>query len=90
MGKSYTPTFRLEYKDQGGWQTQFYDKRRPTDDQLRRYLIDLVHSFYIGGINEHVSKSIGYIPMPTQARVIRQKTGEIVAKFNAPMFMCWD
>jgi hypothetical protein len=95
MGKSYTPKYRLEYYDNHkqlrpnvqAWTVKTEGKA--TDQNLEKYLYGLGKSFEIGGVNEHISKTIGFIPYPSKGKIINQRTNEIVAMWKASMFMVW-
>lgn len=54
--------------------------------QLEAYVLALVDSMKVGGVNEHVSKNLGYIPVPYKAMLINQVTGRTY-EWNAPAFM---
>jgi hypothetical protein len=86
MGKSYTPTFRAEYRDQTGvWNTISWDgKASDTRAELKRR--GLNESFKPGQVNAHVSEALGFIPHIVELRVIRQRTGRVEASAKAPMF----
>ncbi|MFA5049293.1 MAG: hypothetical protein WC516_09780 [Patescibacteria group bacterium] len=87
MGKSITPKYRIEidYNDHRVWNCKEYGK--PTEKNLIRYIELYIQSLKIGGCNEHISKMLGYMPIPNKAKIINQFTGDIVASWNAPMFM---
>lgn len=61
-----------------GWMVR--DRGRPTKNNILRYLNKLTPSFEPGGINEHVSKELGYIPYPKEAWVMNQRTQEVKAR----------
>jgi hypothetical protein len=81
MGRSYTPTFRVEYN--GGAQMCWDSKRdgRPTEANLDAWRDGYNASFQPGGVNGHLA---GY--RIGAARLVRQATGEVVAEVAAPMF----
>lgn len=91
MGRSYMPKYRIEFSDQGGpqfpqaWRVREYGK--PTTENIEKWVHSLVDSMKIGGVNEHISRAVGYIPVPNRAKVVNQYTGETVATWTAPMFM---
>lgn len=93
MGRITTPTFRLEFND-NPWRLVWNAKEtwdctkygRPSTASIERFRVARHKSLEIGGVNEHISKSIGYIPYINRARIIRQATGETVAEFTAPPF----
>ncbi len=61
------------------WQSKYCGK--PNDANLAKHIDHLSKSFLPGGVNEHCG--------PTKivsAEVIRQSTGEVLAKWTMPMF----
>jgi len=92
MGKSITPKYRIEIKDNS---LNYLDMPlamawncgKPTTKKLEEYIYKLIDSYKIGGCNEHISLTLGYMPIPNKARIINQKTGDIVIEWNAPVFM---
>ena len=83
MGRTITPTYRLEMEEQRlGSTSPAAWKGRPTDANLERYVLAYVD----GGVNVHLSESLGYMPIPHAARVVRQSTGQVVASWKAAMF----
>lgn len=94
-GTSVTPTFRLEITDGSGgytspmeWDTAAYG--RPSEQALEQWVMRYAESLEPGGANAHVSQSLGFVPYPTSAKVIRQETGDVVAQWSAPPFMVWS
>lgn len=86
MGRTVTPTYRMEYWDQGGHHQQAWSGR-PTNANLAKYIRAHIKSLKKGGVNYHVSLALKYIPVPHKARIVRQKTGDVVATWKAPSFM---
>jgi hypothetical protein len=92
MGKSITPAYRIEMTERRtmltpmSWRSEY---GKPTAENLEKYVRKYIDSLKIGGTNQHVSLSLGYIPVPDSARIVRQKTGEVVATWKAPMFMAF-
>lgn len=84
--KSVTPTYRLEMWDSGGKHVLTWSGRA-SDSILRRYINAYIQSMKPGGSNYHISKSLGYIPVPNRARLVRQRTGKVVATWESPPFM---
>ena len=92
MGRSYTPVYRVEYATNARgvhhtamvWDCKRYGK--PTRANLIKWREGYNKSFEPGGVNEHCSNAVGYIIWINRARIIRQKTDEVVAEFVAPMF----
>lgn len=94
MGRTITPSYRVELMEHRvgsfgpavnrmGWDG------RPTVANLERYVFAYVDSLKAGGVNAHISESLGYIPIPHSARIVRQKTGRIVASWQAAMFQAF-
>lgn len=90
MGRSTTPTYRVEiresgvntgkrYRWQGAWNSRY--SGRPTDATLAEYIKKHEASTEPGGVNE----CLGRMKVDS-ACVIRQSTGEIVASYTAPAF----
>lgn len=91
MGKIYTPTFRAEVKDNTSpvWISMVWnvkDHGRPSNNNAETFRVKLNSSFLPGGVNEHISKSAGFLVHVNSVRVIRQATGDVVAEAKAPMF----
>ena len=57
--------------------------RKPS---MLREIQNYVDSLKIGGCNEHLSKALGYMPIPNKAILIDQRSMTIIEKWNAPMF----
>lgn len=98
MGRSYTPKYRLEIKDNVGWHWLNWLPRgqygikghgAPSEVNLEKYVRSYAKSLEIGGVNEHVSLALGYVPYPTAARIVNQETNEVVASWTAGMFQVW-
>lgn len=98
MGKSYTPKYRIEMKDHAGWNQSSWDVRsrantvgmgKPTNENLKKKVYSYAKSLEIGGVNEGLSISTGFVPYPSEARIVNQFTGEIMAEWKADMFHCW-
>ena len=89
MGKSYTPTFRVEYQDNtGSNHMAWHSKRdgRPTVANLEKWRQEYNKSFNIDGVNFHASMHCGVIIHINKAKLIRQSTGEVVAETVMPVF----
>jgi len=84
MSRSYTPKYRIEAKSNNGcgvWGTFDNEKKRRNLEEWRQ---SMNASFKLGGVNEHLSKSKGYVIHIHEAELINQKTGEVVEKVEAP------
>lgn len=88
MGKSYTPIYRLEFND-GAPRVQAW-KGRANAGTLERWVVSYAKSLELGGCNEHISLSLGHIPYPRKARIVRQATGKVVAEWQAGMFQVYS
>ena len=95
MGKVVTPKYRVEMRDNDGsfvmpWNvtggSNITKHGEATDANLERYVFTYAKSLEIGGVNEHISVSRGHVPYPTEAKIVNQRTGEIVATWKAGMF----
>lgn len=80
MGKSVVCRYRIEF-DSG--QPIGLNKKVKLDDYVRA----LVDSYKVGGVNQHISKMLGYIPVPKTAKLINQYTGNVVETWEQPKFM---
>lgn len=96
MGRSYTPKYRLEYRDNSVacrrnpnyFHTICPPKGfgTPTERKLSEYRRALNTSFAPGGVNAHVSEAAGHVVHVGRVRAVEQKTGRVVASTVAPMF----
>ena len=95
MGRIVTPTYRVEVVERRtassnpavtrmAWDCR--SKGRPTDANLERYVLAYADSLKSGGVNVHLSESLGFMPIPHSARIVRQSTGQVVASWQAAMF----
>jgi hypothetical protein len=98
MGRIITPKYRLEIKPvPKPGRDGFYEftaqawevktKGKPTAANIEKYIRAFVESQKIGGCNEHLARSAGFIQVPNCARIVRQSDGQVVAEWRAPMFM---
>ena len=94
MGRSCTPTFRVEYRDNTlrhfqapHWLTYDYKRHgKPDDAKAEAIRVSLNASFGPGGVNWHVSTARGVVIHITRLDIVRQADGEIVGTATAPMF----
>lgn len=85
MGRTVRLKYRIEANDtKGAWRTGW--RGRATDRRLGEYCQSVDESMKVGGVNEHVSKSIGFIPIILGARIVNQDTGETVATYQRVAF----
>ena len=85
MGKSYTPTNRVEIKDRQGLHKQAW-RGKVSQTKLEQYIHDYAKSLETGGVNAHISTMLGYTPYPVEVRVVNQFTGETVAEWKSGPF----
>jgi hypothetical protein len=57
--------------------------------RLEAYVCAYAQSHEHGGVSAHISRALGYIPYPTAARIVHQRTGGVKAQWNAGMFQAW-
>lgn len=88
MGKSTTVTYRIEMDGCTPMQWK-REHGRPTDENLAVYVRHYAKSLELGGVNQHVSLALGYVPYPNWAKVIRQSSGKVVAEWKAGAFQVW-
>ena len=91
MGRTTIPTYYAQVKDNTGpnlhhmvWDCKRHG--RPTAKNAERYRVSLNESFKLGGVNDHISKGYGFLVHTSEVRVVRNRTGEVVASAKAPMF----
>ena len=94
MGRSYTPKYRVEYRDNtmnrfaaSKWLT--YDAKRlgkPSDASAEKLRQSLNKSFAPGGVNWNVSVAAGVVVHVQSVKIVRQADNEVVATATAPMF----
>ncbi len=94
MGKTITPKYRVEFRDndRNAWsifKRQIWDCKaygKPTAKNLATWREKMNTSFDNGGVNFHISKAAGFIVYISHAKIVSQKSGEIVAEYTMPMF----
>ena len=91
MGRTVTPKYRIEVRANGltvmsdyPWDSKHYG--RATDKNLEKWRTGMNASFQPGGVNEHISEARGTIPHISVAKLICQRTGEVVAMTKMPVF----
>lgn len=96
MGRSITPTFRVEFHDNPfapvnlglhrcmTWNTKIWG--RPTAANLEKWRNKMNEGFAPGGCNAHISEERGYTVRVSHARIVRQSNRDVVAEYSAPMF----
>lgn len=85
MGKTKTPKYRLECKDNKGPYTLSW-QGKATEKRLQDWIKSYHQSLEIGGANEHISKGLGFVPYLNSAKIVNQQTGQVVAEYKAAMF----
>ncbi len=87
MSRSYTPVYRIEAKsNMGGWGTWGTFNNNKERRNLEEWRECINNSFKLGGVNEHLSESRGFLVHISAAKLINQKTSMIVEETKAPMF----
>lgn len=95
MGRSITPTYRVEYSDNDGVQRRPFAKSmgwngksagRATQANLQKWRDTFNASFERGGVNEHISTAAGFVVRIGNCRIVEQATDRVVATFTAPAF----
>ena len=92
MGRTITPVYRVEFKDNTSghfWNQQSWDCRRdgkPTETNLEQWRIRYNASFQSDGANFHCSKSLRRVIHISEARLVRQAGGRTVAATRMPIF----
>jgi hypothetical protein len=85
MGRTITPTYRVEYRTtRGYWTPAAWNAKwdgRATEANLERHCKTVEASTFPGGVNEHLGTTI-----IRSARLIRQSTGETVATYTQGAF----
>lgn len=87
MGRTTTPQYRLEMND-GTKHVQAW-RGAVSEKRLQDFILSYAKSLELGGVNEHISLSLGRVPYPFSARIVRQRTSEVVAEWKAGMFQVW-
>jgi len=90
MGKSYTPAYRLEWDGNDGHHVSAWRGKKPHLNTLLDYAQGMIDSYKIGGVNEHISQSLGFIPMPYKLTIVRQSDSKPVLTWDAPPFVIWQ
>jgi len=88
MGRTTTPQYRLVLTERGRHCTMAW-RGRATRTRLERWISQYIDSLQIGGANAHLSRALGYIPIPDSAQIIRQADNTVLAWWKAPAFMAF-
>jgi hypothetical protein len=86
MGKSYTPTYRIEFWDCKGVKAQQAWRGKATKKALAEWVWAYDDSLKVGGVNFHVSQMLKYIPFVSKAIIVRQADNTIMTAWTMPMF----
>lgn len=86
MGKIVTPTYRVEYRDQTGWQSAAWTGGKPSDANAERWRVSMNESYKPNGANAHIPQALKFIPHTSHVRIVRQSDNKIVATATMPMF----
>ena len=93
MGQLITPKYRIvieETTKKGDYRRhQMVWRGKPTEDNLIKYIKEYAKSLELGGVNERISKKLGFIPYPTSAWIVNQKTNKIMCRWQAAPFQIW-
>lgn len=87
MGRSVTPTFRVEVTANVHITDMFWSVKqsgKPTAENAEKFRKMLNESFAPGGVNAPKGDEI--VPHISKVRVIRQSTNAVVAEASAPLF----
>lgn len=57
------------------------------ESDMEGFLRIFMKSYEVGGVNFHISESLGFVPYPN--KVTFKKYGQVQYVWNAPMFMVW-
>lgn len=90
MGRIVTPTYRVETASNiHGLQLSGWDCKRngrPSDTRAENYRTTMNQRFLPGGVNFGISEASGVIVHLSEVRIVRQSSGEVVARAKAPRF----
>lgn len=83
MGTSRVCKYRIE------WDSSYSATPHGINRQvnLDTYIRQMIDSFKIGGVNQHISLCLGFIPVPKSARLVRQRDGKVIQTWEHPPFM---
>jgi hypothetical protein len=92
MGRTHTLNYRIEYyqndlphfTNKCAWRSS--TDGSPTAANLEKWVNALNRSYSAGGTNYHCSIAAGCILYCFKARIVKQRTGQIVAEYQAPAF----
>jgi hypothetical protein len=92
MGRSYKVKYTVTIKDNSNayttpmaWHSK--DSGKPNEANLQAWIYKYIDSLKCNGCNYHISKALGYMPIPNNAFITNQFTGKIMATWKAPAFM---
>lgn len=70
MGRSRTSRYALEMDGCTSMCWWVNQHGKPTLANLTRYVAAYVASMQPGGVNQHISKALGYVPAPRWVRIV--------------------
>ena len=91
MGRTVTPTHRIELRtndlkvmESYPWDSKHYGAANRGNLEEWRTVMNA--SFQPGGVNEHITEARGIVPHIISAKLIHQRTNEVVAETVMPAF----
>lgn len=100
MGRIVTPKYRIEMNEvtypvavghlavvstnKSPWRGNY---GRPTAKNIEKYVAAYINSCMPDGVNAHVGRAIGHLPVVRSACIVNQLTGDVVATWIMPTFM---
>lgn len=85
MQKDTKPRYVIKQNDRSGSILYTGNKKPDMEKEIHLY----IDSLKIGGNNEHLSKALGYMPIPNKAVLIDQRTMKTIEEWSAPAFMAF-
>ena len=87
MGKSVTPKYFVLVD---GHLHMWSKNVGTTPEKLEAWVMKYAKSLESGGVNYHLSLSLGYIPYPNHVKVVlNDGSGQVVCEWKAAMFQAW-
>lgn len=87
MGRSKTSKYavRVDGRTASCWFVK--ENGAPTVANLTKYVRAYIDSLKSTGCNAHISKALGFMPIPNWAEIVLNGTDTVVARWTAPAFM---
>lgn len=80
------PVYLLKIKDVRGVEiTTLWENGDPTDDKLWDEVKAHHDSYKNGGLNEHITESVGFVPHPVEAKIV-DVDGDVLLQWKASTF----